>query len=71
MTRIIIHPTGSTDDLFDCFARAVRLLTSGGLKPLAGMKLVSRYGVIVVDAAQVHSAIERLRAANMQASSDL
>jgi hypothetical protein len=71
MTRIIIHATGSTDDLSDCFVRAVALLIDGGLKPLAGTNLVSRYGIIVVDAVQVHSAIERLRAANMQATFDI
>jgi hypothetical protein len=71
MTRIIIHATESTDDLSECFVRAVTLLTDAGLKPCAGTKLVSRYGIIVVDDAQVHSAIERLHAANMQATSDL
>ena len=71
MTRIIIHETGSSDDLPDCFVRAVTLLTADGLKPRAGTKLVSRYGVIVVDDAQARSAVERLRAGNMQATLDL
>ena len=70
MTRIIIHATGSTDELPGYFLRAVTLLTNGGLEPRAGTKLVSRYGVIVVDDPQVQSAIESLRAANMEATVD-
>lgn len=70
MTRIIVQPTGSTDDLSDCFVRAVTLLTDSGLKPCAGTKLVSRYGVIVVDDPKVQSAIETLRARSMQATLD-
>lgn len=68
MTRIIIQATGSTADLADCFVRAVTMLTNGGLEPRAGTKLVSRYGVIVVDDLKVQSAIESLRAANMEAT---
>ena len=70
MARIIIHATGSTDDLSDCFVRAVTLLTNDGLEPRAGTKLVSRYGVIVVDEPQVQSALESLRAGNMEATVD-
>lgn len=68
MTRIIIHATGSTDDLSSCFLRAVTLLTNGGLKLRAGTKLVSRYCVIVVDEPQVQAAMKSLWAGNVQAT---
>ena len=67
MARIIIKPPG---DLSDGFVQVLNLLKQDGLKPGAGTKLVSRYGVIVVDDGQVGNAIESLRAATLQASLD-
>ena len=67
MARIIIQPAG---ELSDGFVRALNLLQEDGFRPRAGTKLVSRYGVIVVDEPQVQSALERLRAGNMQARLD-
>jgi hypothetical protein len=51
-------------------SKPLNLLKQDGLKPGAGTKLVSRYGVIVVDDGQVGNAIESLRAANLQATLD-
>jgi len=48
----------------------LNLLKHDGLKPVAGTKLVSRYGVIVVDDGQVRIAIDSLRARNIQATLD-
>ena len=67
MARIIIKPPG---DLFDGFVQALNLLKQDGLKPVAGTKLVSRYGVIVVDDGQIRTAIDSLRARNIPATLD-
>jgi hypothetical protein len=47
MTRIIVAPASSGNDLSQRFAKAVTLLNEKGIKLYSGTKLVSRYAVIV------------------------
>jgi hypothetical protein len=67
MARIIVQSTGTCDDLPYRFVRAVKVLTDGGLKLLAGTKLLSRYAVIVVEDQVSLPAVECLRAGGVPA----
>jgi hypothetical protein len=60
MARIIVEKPGQ-GDLADGFVKALNLLQVGGFKPRAGTKLVSRYGVIVVEDAAGFPAVAHLQ----------
>ena len=49
MTRIILESAVGGNDLSDRFVNALNLLQKSGVKLLSGTKLVSKYGVIVVE----------------------
>jgi hypothetical protein len=67
MARILVQPTGEID-LADKFVEALSLLKQQGFKPRAGTKLVSKYGVIVVEDEVSAPAVEHLRAGNVDAA---
>jgi hypothetical protein len=49
MTRIIVTPASSGNDLSQRFVKAINLLNENGIKLYSGTKLVSRYAVIVAE----------------------
>ena len=65
MTRIIVTPASSGNDLSQRFVKAVNLLNENGIKLYSGTKLVSRYAVIVAE--DPSKALEHLRAGNISA----
>jgi hypothetical protein len=65
MTRIIVAPASSGNDLSQRFAKAVTLLNEKGIKLYSGTKLVSKYAVIVTE--DPSKALEHLRAGNIAA----
>ncbi|MGO9606557.1 MAG: hypothetical protein ACLQAT_24725 [Candidatus Binataceae bacterium] len=68
MTRIILEPLPGQGDLADGFVKALNLLRDGGFKARAGTKLLSRYAVIVVEAAAGAAALANLQAGHVAAS---
>ena len=65
MTRIILRPASSGNDLSQRFVKAVNLLNEKGIKLYSGTKLVSRYAVIVAE--DPSKALEHLHAGNISA----
>lgn len=65
MTRIIVTPASSGNDLSERFVIAINLLNEKGIKLYSGTKLVSRYAVIVAE--DPSKALEHLRSGNIPA----